>query len=111
VVLGLKQFQRVAMMDLQKSIRLAVDTGSVVLGMRRCKKLALSGKSKLVIFSGNCPLEDKQELEHACSLSGIRAMEFKGTSVELGTVCGKPFSVSALSVLEAGNSDILSEVK
>ena len=30
-----------------------------------------------------------------------------GTGMELGAVCGKPFIISVLTVIEEGNSDIL----
>jgi large subunit ribosomal protein L30e len=36
-------------------------------------------------------------------------MKFEGSSIELGAVCGKPFSVNSLAVIEAGESKILNE--
>ncbi|MCL4411212.1 50S ribosomal protein L30e, partial [Candidatus Marsarchaeota archaeon] len=30
-----------------------------------------------------------------------------GNPIELGAVCGKPYSVSTLAIIEAGNSNIL----
>ncbi|NUN11812.1 50S ribosomal protein L30e [Candidatus Micrarchaeota archaeon] len=96
-------------MDLNKSIRLAVDSGKVVLGLDKAKKIALNGDAKLIIYSKNCP--GAQDLKHYCDLSGVSLLEFQGTSVELGAVCGKPFSVSVLCVQEAGDSDVLSVVK
>lgn len=95
-------------MELSKSIRMAVDTGKTVLGSVKSKKLALTGGAKLIVIAKNCPPESKQDLMHYCQLAGVPCIEYQGTSVELGVVCGKPFTVSALSVLDAGNSDILS---
>ena len=94
-------------MDLNTSIRMAVDTGKIVLGSDRTKKLALLGGAKAIVVAGNCPASVKQDILHYSSLSATPIIQFTGTSVELGVVCGKPFSVSALSVIEAGNSDIL----
>jgi large subunit ribosomal protein L30e len=34
-------------------------------------------------------------------------MTYRGTSLDLAAVCGKPFSVSALSIREPGDSEIL----
>ncbi len=98
-------------MDLNTSIRTAVDTGKIILGSDRAKKLALLGEAKAIVIAHNCPAVVKQDISHYALLSGVSIIEFTGTSVELGVVCGKPFPVSALSVIEAGNSDILKSVK
>jgi large subunit ribosomal protein L30e len=37
----------------------------------------------------------------------VPVYEFPGLSVDLGPICGKPFIVSALTVLEPGDSDIM----
>lgn len=96
-------------MDLQRSIRLAVDSGKVTLGSQRAVQHALHGDAKLVVISKNCPTEVAKDLKHYCNLSEVRILDFNGTSIELGTVCGKPFPVSALSVVEEGDSDILTQ--
>ncbi len=94
-------------MDLNTSIRMAVDTGKTILGSDKTKKLAMLGEPKLIIVAKNCPLHVKQDILHYALLSKVKFIEFQGTSVELGVVCGKPFSISALSIMEPGNSDIL----
>lgn len=98
-------------MDLNKSIRLAVDSGEVVLGTDKTKKLALTGKAKIIVLSSNALREQAQDVKHYCNLSKTPLVVFQGTSIELGTVCGKPFPISALSVLNEGNSDILKAAK
>jgi len=95
-------------MDLSKAIRTAVDTGKVSLGIDGSLKRALAADAKLIVVASNCPVERKADLQHYAKLSGVPCVDFVGTSVELGIVCGKPFPVSALSVIEEGNSDILS---
>ncbi len=103
--------KKVLGLNLSKSIRLAVDSGKVELGVDKAKKIALRGEAKLIVVARNCPSENAADLRHYCRQSGTPLIEFPGTSIELGTVCGKPFSVSALSVLEEGNSDILQAVR
>ncbi len=97
-------------MDLNKAIRLVVDTGKVEMGSDKARKIALLGGAKLLVLASNLPRPARRDLEHYARLSGIPLLEFDGTSIELGTICGKPFPVSALSVLEEGNSKILSAV-
>ena len=94
-------------MDLNRAIRLAVDTGDAKLGTDSARKISLGGGAKLIVLAGNLPAEVTRDLEHYCRLSAIPIVKFSGNSVELGTVCGKPFPVSAISVISEGNSDIL----
>jgi len=93
------------------SIRMAVDTGRVVFGSDKARKLALLGKARLVVMARNIPSETRQDLEHYCKLSKIPLFNFDGTSIDLGTACGKPFTVGVFSVLDYGNSDLAEAVK
>ena len=97
--------------DLGKSIRVAVDTGEVSLGAGGALKRALHGDGKLLVIASNCPREKKEDLERYAKLSNLPVVEFAGTSVQLGVACGKPFPVSALTVIEEGNSDVLKAVE
>jgi len=94
-------------MDIDKAIRTAVDTGKVLLGADRARKLALTGGAKLVVIARNCPEGARRDLVRYCELSAIPVFSYGGSSLELGTVCGKPFPVSALSIVEEGSSDIM----
>lgn len=98
-------------MDLDKSIRLAVDSGKVELGAAKGIKFALTGSAKLIILAKNCPRHISQDVRHYCAQSQLSIVEYDGTSLELGKICGKPFPVSVFSVLEAGDSDILEAAK
>ncbi len=95
-------------MDLPRSIRMAVDTGKVVLGTQQTLQLLLTGSPKLIVVSSNCPPQSKSDLMQYSTAANVATIEFAGTSIELGKVCGKPFPVAMLAVLEEGNSDILS---
>ena len=88
-----------------QSIRLAVDSGKVEFGLDKALKKALNGGAKVVVIAKNCPRGS--ELKDYCNSSKTPTVEFEGTGMELGAVCGKPFSISALSVIEEVNSDIL----
>ena len=44
-------------MDLNKSLRLAIDTGKVSVGSKQSCKAINSGSAKLVILASNCPKE------------------------------------------------------
>jgi len=97
--------------DIGKSIRLAVDTGKVKFGSREAVHAALNGEAKLIIVAGNCPATVKNDLEYYCNMSQLSTLKFAGTSVELGSICGKPFPICALVVNDAGTSDIMDAIK
>ncbi len=97
-------------MDIQKSIRMAVDSGKVEFGERSGRRFALKGGAKLILISKNCPKERRDNLAYLCDKSKISYLSLEFTSLEIGSICGKPYSISVLSIIEPGNSDIL-EVK
>lgn len=95
------------MIDVQKAIAAAVKTGKVSLGADSAIQNAQTGKTKLIVIASNCPRNTSADIEYYCKLSKVPFIVFKGSSLDLGGVCGKPFAVSALSIREAGDSDIL----
>jgi large subunit ribosomal protein L30e len=94
-------------MNVEKAIRTAVDTGKVIFGERETLRAVRNNEITLVIVAKNCPPNLEMDLKHFARLSDVFVYEFSGTSVELGSVCGKPFIISMLGVLKAGDSDIL----
>ena len=58
----------------------------------------IQGKAKMIILAANCPKDIKEEIEYNCNLSNVPVMMFKGASIDLATVCNKPFVISALSI-------------
>ncbi|MEM2974389.1 MAG: 50S ribosomal protein L30e [Candidatus Micrarchaeia archaeon] len=94
-------------MDLQKAIRIAVETGKTNMGARQARTLALKGGAALLIISSNCPKQIMEEIIHYAEKSKTPYYKANFTSMEIGSICGKPFPVSILSIIEPGNSDIL----
>lgn len=97
--------------DIVKSLQTCVKTGEIVVGSKRTKKLLLHGKAKLIIVASNAPPDLKKDLSYYAKLSNIPVYVFPGTNMELGTLIGKPFGVSALAVIDPGQSNILELVK
>ncbi len=97
--------------DVIKAIRMTVDTGKVELGAGKTQKHIKNGKGKIVVVSDNCPKETKTNIEYYSKLSDIPLYHFKGSNMELGEACGKPFSVSAMVVFEQGDSNIFKLIK
>lgn len=97
-------------MDVDRGIRVAVDTGSVVLGSKKSIQSLKLGNGKLVVVADNSPEDIKDDVNYYAKLSNIPVYTYEGTSVELGSVCGKPFTVATLVIDDPGDSTIL-EIK
>ncbi|MBS7615675.1 50S ribosomal protein L30e [Candidatus Bathyarchaeota archaeon] len=95
------------MIDVDKAIATAVKTGKVHFGANSAIQNAKTGKAKMVIVSSNCPEEIRRDLEYYCRLSNVPLIVYKGSSTDLAAVCGKPFVLSALTIREPGDSEIL----
>ncbi|MDE1855554.1 MAG: 50S ribosomal protein L30e [Candidatus Micrarchaeota archaeon] len=97
----------VSLADLNNDLRLAVDTGSVALGTKETEKAVSGSKAKLVVVTSKGEVNSINDIMHLCNVAGVKVVRFKGSSMELGTVCGKPYSINSLAVIEPGNSKIL----
>lgn len=96
-------------MDVQRSLRTAVGTGKVLIGADQTDKAVANGEAKLVILATNCPAGDI--IRKAASEKRVPVFDYEGMGTQLGPACGKPFAISALAVIDAGESDILALAK
>ena len=92
-------------MDFNASLRRAIKTGEVLLGQNMTAQSIENGRAQMVVVAGNCPENFREMLK---SKDNLFVYTFEGSSVQLGKACGKPFMVSALAVINPGESDILS---
>ena len=92
-------------MDLNRQLKNAIATGSLRFGQRQALDACARGEAKLVIFAANCPTEFTDEL-HA-NLPEVTKFRAGLVNRELGIACSKPFSVSTITIIDAGESDLL----
>ncbi|QSZ66856.1 50S ribosomal protein L30e [Methanofollis aquaemaris] len=92
-------------MDFNESLRRAIKTGEVFLGQNSTEECVKAGKAKLVVVAKNCPAEFKEAI---LVREDVETYVYNDSGVQLGKACGKPFVVSALAIVDAGESDILS---
>lgn len=95
------------MIDIDKAITNSVKTGKVFLGANSAISSAKTGKARLIILVANCPRNIREDIEYYCSLSDVPLLVYDGSSKDLAAACGKPFLVSALSIKDPGDSEIL----
>jgi large subunit ribosomal protein L30e len=99
------------MIDIDKAIATAVKTGKVIFGANAAIYNAKTGRTKVIILASNCPKNIRGDIEYYCKLSKVPLIIYKGSSMDLAAVCGKPYVVSALSIREPGDSEILELVE
>jgi large subunit ribosomal protein L30e len=99
------------MINIDKAIALAVKTGKVSFGANSALQNAKTGKAKLILLASNCPKDLKDDIEYYGKLSKVPVMTYKGTSMDLAEVAGTLFIISALSIRESGDSDILKAIE
>lgn len=94
-------------MDITRSLRSAVQTGKVQMGEREASRAIMGGQAKLLIYATNAPEPKKTEIVGLANESAVPVYKYDGSNQELGPACGKPFAVSFLAIVEAGESDVL----
>ncbi|WYZ41570.1 hypothetical protein EsH8_V_000465 [Colletotrichum jinshuiense] len=95
--------------SINSKLALVMKSGKVVLGYKSTLKSLRTGKAKLILIAGNTPPLRKSELEYYAMLSKAPVHHFSGTNIELGTACGKLFRCGTMAIIDAGDSDILSD--
>ena len=93
-------------MDVTAAIKRILKTGKVEYGKNKAIENILNGKAKAVIITKNTPKETKEDVKNYAKEAKIKIIEYPGTALELGEVCGKPFLISSLTVLDEGDVDI-----
>lgn len=88
-------------MSVNKQVKDAVKGKKLIMGSRTVLRGVKDKMLELVIYASNCPGNVRKDLDHYSKISGIRMEEFDGNSVQLGEVCGKPFTILMVGVKKA----------
>jgi large subunit ribosomal protein L30e len=99
------------MIDIDKAIASAVKTGKVSFGTNAALQNAKTGRAKMIILASNCPKELKTQIEYYGKISNVPVITYKGGSMDLAEVSNKMFIISALSIRESGDSEILKVIE
>ena len=93
-------------MDISRQLKIAISTGKLMFGQRQAVDACAKGEAKCVILAANCPQDyiDNLFAKHP----EVTVHRTNIVNRELGIASGKPFSVSTITVVDAGDSDLLS---
>ncbi|MHA1311437.1 MAG: 50S ribosomal protein L30e [Candidatus Helarchaeota archaeon] len=94
--------------NLENALRITLKTGKVIIGSKRSLKAIKQGNVRMVIKASNCPDHIASDIYKYCNEfePKIDIYEFKGSSLDLGFLCGKPYMISVLGIISEGDSDI-----
>lgn len=99
------------MKDIKKDITSVIKTGKIHIGSNKVRSALLTNNPKLVLISSNCPNDIKERIIYYSQLSDTQYHITDEDGIELGSVCGKPFPVLALGIMDVGESNILTNLK
>jgi large subunit ribosomal protein L30e len=91
------------MINIDRALRSSIRTGKVVLGSNRTVEAGLNGQAKLIICAEDCPHDVRAQLDSI----DLPLYGYQGMGKDLGSPCGRPFSVATLAVIEPGESEIM----
>ncbi len=86
-----------------------MDTGKVTIGNREVMRTITDASARVVVVAANGKKEIVEDIVHMCGVAQIKVFKFNGNSLDLGALCGKPYSVNAISIMNGGSSSILND--
>ena len=92
-------------MDLARNLKQSLNTGKIVFGQRETMGACAKGEARLVIVAANCPEDFIENISE--SHPGMTVHRVSLVNRQLGAACGRPFPVSALCVIDPGQSDLM----
>jgi large subunit ribosomal protein L30e len=84
--------------DLKKAIKDALIEENIIIGYNRVIKALKTGNPKMVIHANNISKNRLENILHNSKIKKIEVKEYPNDNVNLGLICGKPFSVSVLAI-------------
>ena len=92
-------------MDISRQLKVASATGNLLYGQRQAMDACARGDAKCVILAANCPQDYIDDL--AAKHPEVTMHRTMIVNRDLGVASGKTFSVYTITVIDAGDSDLL----
>lgn len=81
-------------MNVEKTI--PVERANLIFGTDKVLKLLKEGKLKAAVYSANTPADVIERLN--ATKGSTEVQEYEGSSTKLGTLCGRPHTISVLGI-------------
>jgi large subunit ribosomal protein L30e len=99
------------MIDFERIIKSAKKSGKIVLGSKKAMEGAKKGRAVAIIVASNYPTQFLVQLKNYATISKIPIYVYPSNSSDLGTVCGKPFPVSAVTIRHTVDPELITMMK
>ena len=93
-------------MELARQLKQGISTGNLLFRQRQTKSACTKGDARMVLVAANCPKEYISEIKQ--NHPDVTLHQVTLVNRQLGAACAKPFPVSAVCVLDPGQSELLS---
>ncbi|KAG2474556.1 MAG: 50S ribosomal protein L7ae [Nitrosopumilales archaeon] len=94
---------------LEKSLKTGIKENNCTVGSKQV--LGSLKNSKLLVISESTKKNIFENIQSNAKKAKVPTVEFKGSSIELGKLCGVPFRVSIVSLNTISDSNIKSILK
>jgi len=85
-------------MELARLIKEKIKQNKVIIGYKTVIKSLKSDRPELIVLAANTPEDKKKMIELNAKISKVQVKEYPKDGVDLGLLCGKPFSISVLAI-------------
>ena len=93
-------------MDLARQLKQGISTGNLLFGQRQTKSACTKGDARMVLLAANCTKEYISDIKQ--NHPDVTLHQVTLVNRQLGAAYAKPFPVSAVCVLDPGQSELLS---
>ncbi|HET8719622.1 MAG TPA: ribosomal L7Ae/L30e/S12e/Gadd45 family protein [Candidatus Nitrosotenuis sp.] len=94
---------------LEKALKNALEESKCILGVKQV--MQTMKEAKLVVVSKSLEKESLDKIENSAKDNKITTLQFDGSSVALGKLCGLQFRISAASLTSIPDSNIKAIIK
>jgi len=95
----------------ESELKTLLRTGKVIFGTKKSVKMVKNGRVKMVIITSTLRQDLKDDIKTYAKVSNIPIYEYGGSAYDLGKLCGKPFMISTIGVIDPGESKLIEQLK
>jgi|TARA_B110000967_G_C18891155_1_gene567489 large subunit ribosomal protein L30e len=92
-------------MDLIRQLKQGMNTGTLLFGQRQAMSACSKGDARMILVAANCPVNYISDLKN--NHPDVTIHQVTMVNRQLGAACAKPFPVSALCIIDPGQSELL----
>ncbi len=96
-------------MDLTRQLKIGINTGILLFGQRQTLSACSKGEARMILVAANCPSNYISNLKN--SHPDVTVHQVMMVNRQLGAACAKPFPVSALCIVNPGQSELLTLIQ